>query len=370
MSIPRLAERTFVHGARLALHRSADTIGLMDTSKTEALLTLAEEASAESRGSNAKAALDRIEAEYDDLLAALGWFVDHERPNEALRLVNALYRFWITKQQFEEGAAQFDRVLKVSGGKDHLRGLACINAGFMPFWMGQDDRAAELFTEGLEIGRQLDDAPMISQALGGLARVALRADVPEGRRLAREALEVSDAVDDEAGRSNALHLLGVGAQIAGDLPEARSWMTQRLALVRAQGNMFLVASEAGNLSMVERQLGNLDAAESLSRESLEISEAIGDRFNTPFVFSGLASIATERGEFERAATLVGASEALMEAQHMAWPPDERPHYERLLAVLPESMGPAEFERVRAAGHSMATPAAVDYALDGRARSQM
>ena len=62
--------------------------------------------------------------------------------------------------------------------------------------------------------------------------MALRTDVAEGRRLAGEALAVSDAADDEPGRSNALHLLGVGAQIAGDLLEARDWMTQRLALVR------------------------------------------------------------------------------------------------------------------------------------------
>ena len=94
----------------------------------------------------------------------------------------------------------------------------------------------------------------------------------------------------------------------------------------------------------------------------EISEAIGDRFNTPFVFSGLASIATERGDFERAATLVGAAETLMEAQHMAWPPDERPHYERLLAVLPESMGAEAFEVARAAGKSTPTQTAIQLAL--------
>ena len=82
----------------------------------------------------------------------------------------------------------------------------------------------------------------------------------------------------------------------------------------------------------------------------------------PFAISGLAAIATDRGEFERAATLVGAAEAMMEAQHMAWPPDERPHYERMLAELPEAMGPAEFERARAAGRSMATSEAVVYAL--------
>jgi non-specific serine/threonine protein kinase len=274
-----------------------------------------------------------------------------------------LYRFWITRQRFEEGAFWFDRVLGAPGGEARLRGQAFNYAGFMPFWMGQDDRAAALFGSGLEIGRKLDDAPMTSQALAGLARVALRTDVVEGRRLAHEALMASEGAGDEAGRSNALHLLGVGAQIAGDLVDARDWMMKRLALVRAAGNEFLIASEASNLSMVERQLGNLDAADTLAREALEICVRTGDEFTRPFAISGLAAIATERGELERAATLVGAAEAIMEAHNMAWPPDERPHYERMLAVLPRSMGVAEFERARATGQSMSSGEAANFALE-------
>ncbi|MGH2429045.1 MAG: hypothetical protein ACRDGV_09225 [Candidatus Limnocylindria bacterium] len=317
------------------------------------------------RGPGAQAALQHLENAYSDLVAALQWFIDHESTDEALRLANALYRFWIAKQRFDEGATWFDLVLGSPGGETRLRGAAFINAGFMPFWLGQDDRAAAHFGRGLEIGRQIDDPPMISQALGGLARVALRTDVAEGRRLAREALAVSDGAADEPGRSNALHLLGVGAQVAGDLLAARDWMTQRLALVRATGNEILIASEASNLSMVERQLGNLDTAEALAREALQIGERNGDQFTKPFAISGLAAIAADRREFERAATLVGAAEAIMEAQHMAWPPDERPHYERMLAVLPEAMGSAEYDRARAAGHSMASSEAVDFALAAR-----
>ena len=235
-------------------------------------------------------------------------FLEARRIDEAFRVANALYRFWITKQRFAEGAAVFDRVLAAPEGDDLLRGKACLYAGMMPFWMGDDPRASELFNEALETGRRLGDARLTSQALGGLARVALRSDVPEARRLAGEALAVSEAADDEDGRSNALHMLGVGAQLAGDLLEARSWMTQRLALVRSTDNQFLIASEAANLSMVERQLGDLDAAEELAREALEIESRTGDQFTTPFALSGLASIAMERGQLERAATLVGAAE--------------------------------------------------------------
>jgi tetratricopeptide (TPR) repeat protein len=338
----------------------------MDAFTAESLLRLAEDASSRSRGTGAKEAVEELESGYGELTAALQWFIDQERADEALRLTNALYRFWITKQRFEDGVLWFDRVLGSPSGEPRLRGLAFVNAGFMPFWLGQDDRAAELFGRGLEIGRELGDAPMTSQALGGLSRVALRTDVAEGRRLAHEALVISDGAADEPGRSNALHLLGVGAEIAGDLLEARDWMTQRLALVRTMGNEFLVASEASNLSMVERQLGNLEAAEALAREALAIGERIGDEFTKPFVISGLAAIATDRLEFERAATLVGAAEAIMEAQHMAWPPDERPHYERMLSALPEAMGSAEFERARRTGSAMGSSDAVDFALGARA----
>ena len=334
----------------------------MDERTAGSLLAMAEEASAGATGPDAKSSLERLEAGLEELLTAIAWFVDAGRTDEALRLASSLYRFWITKQRFDEGAVWFDRVLAAPGGDDRLRGRASLHAGFMPFWLGDDERAAELFGTALGIARRLGDLPMVSQALGGLARVALRTDVSEGRRLAGEALTVSEAANDEPGRSNALHLLGVGAQIAGDLVEARDWMTQRLALVRSMGNEFLVASEASNLSMVERQLGNHDDAEALAREALVIGQRIGDEFTRPFAISGLAAIATDRGDLERAATLVGAAEAIMEAQHMAWPPDERPQYERMLAALPGAMGPDGFERARGRGRALSASEAVDFAL--------
>jgi tetratricopeptide (TPR) repeat protein len=334
----------------------------MDLRAAESTLQFAEEASATATGPHAKDALERLETRLDEVLAARDWFLEAGRMDEALRTAIALYRFWITKQRFTDGAAAFERVLATPGGDDLLRGKAALSAGMMPFWMGEDAPASELFGEALEIGRRLGDMPLTSQALGGLARVALRTDVPEARRLAAEALAVSDAAGDEGGRSNALHLLGVGAQLAGDPLEARAGMTQRLALVRATDNQFLIASEAANLSMVERQLGELEAAEALAHEALEIESRTGDQFTTPFAISGLASIATERGEFERAAMLVGASESIMEAQGMAWPPDERPHYERLLIVLPDAMGVDVFEAARSRGRAMTLADAVIFAL--------
>ncbi len=336
----------------------------MDTSTAESLLAFAESTgpSVRAPAPDGKAALDAIDDRATELVAAIDWFVQTGRADEALRLANALYPFWITKQRFDDGWAAYDRALSASDGAPNLRARASIDAGFMPFWTGDDERASASFRRGLEIAREIDDTRLVSRGLGGLIRVALRADVAEARRLGREALAYADDAGNLDGRSDALHLLGVGAQIAGDLTEAREWMRQRLALVREQGNEALIASEAANLSMVVRQLGDLDESEALVREALEIADRRGDEFMKPFALSGFAAIATERGEDQRAATLVGAAEAIMEAQNMAWPPDERPHYERMLAVLPERVGSVEFERARSAGRSMSTAHAVAFAL--------
>ena len=129
----------------------------MDATTAAALLELAEGASAGAMGPDAKDSLEQLEQRLGDLQEAFDSFVDAGRTDEALRMANALYRFWITKQRFDEGAVWFDRALASPGGDDWLRGKASLNAGFMPFWMGDDERAAELFGQALEIARRLDD---------------------------------------------------------------------------------------------------------------------------------------------------------------------------------------------------------------------
>lgn len=159
----------------------------------------------------------------------------------------------------------------------------------MAFWQGADDRASALHSQALEIGRRIRDPTVAALALAGLARIALRSDVAEARRLCREALALTDGTADRLGRSSAFHVLGVAAQMAGDLLEARELMTERIALARELGSYVGVSSEAGNLSMVERQLGNLDGADAMAREALEISQQREDEWAFPYRLNSLCS---------------------------------------------------------------------------------
>ena len=163
-------------------------------------------------------------------------------------------------------------------------------------------------------------------------------------------------------RSNALHVLGVAAQVAGELQGARGFMTQRIELARELGDLALVGTESSNLSMVERQLGNLERAEQLATESLQLEARRGDEWAIPYTVNGLAAIAVETGAFERAATLLAAAATLQERQGNAWPPDEAPHFERSRAAVTERLDRELLEQAWSAGEHMSFAQAVRYAL--------
>jgi tetratricopeptide (TPR) repeat protein len=335
----------------------------VDEAAATSLLDFAEAAVPAMKAADPADVFAEIEKRSLELNLALDWFAQRNDTDNALRLVNALYTFWNEQQRLEEGWAAFTRALVGPGGDARLRATAWINAGFLSLWSEHEERSPEAFDHGLSMSRDLGDRELEARALGGLARIALRSDVQRGRQVAHEILELSESTGDRKARSDALHLLGVAAQIVGDLVEAGTWMRERLRMLRDDGDEGSTAVEAGNLGTVERQMGNLDDAEILIREALEIADRRGDEFVKPFAISGLAAVATDRGDLVRAATLLGATEGILEVSGITWPSDEKPHYDRMLAMLPARMGATAFDAARAAGRSMNTAEAVAFALD-------
>ena len=74
-------------------------------------LALAEQAEPELLGPRSAAWLDRLEAEHDNLRAALAWALERDDGEAALRLAGALGRFWRTRGYLGEGAAWLERAL-------------------------------------------------------------------------------------------------------------------------------------------------------------------------------------------------------------------------------------------------------------------
>jgi len=68
---------------------------------------------------------------------------------------------------------------------------------------------------------------------------------------------------------------------------------------------------------------------------------------------------------ERAATLLGAAEALQERQGNAWPPDEAPHFQRSRAAVADALDRDQLDRAWSEGKGMSSAQAVRSALAAR-----
>jgi ATP/maltotriose-dependent transcriptional regulator MalT len=345
----------------------------MEEHAARSLLAFAEDVRRGLRGLNASLWRDRLQRRFQDLEAAFDWLLDHGHTADALAMASTLADLLRTTGHVATGRAWLDRALEAAtiddrlrAVDDRLRAVALYENGLLAFWQGANEEACSLHGRSLELARRLDDQTTVALALCGLARVALREDLDWAWTLCEEALGTVQDTDDTIGRSNALHVLGVAAQMRGDLRQARDLMTQRIELARKLGDFTTIGMESSNLSMVERQLGNLARAEQLAREALQIEEQRGDQWAIPYSLNGLAAVAVETGEFQRAATLLGAAAALQERQGNAWPPDEAPHFERSRAAVTAALHHDQLELAWSAGQRMPSAHAVRYALAPRA----
>ena len=338
----------------------------MDAATADGLLVAAQEARAAMRSGD-DAAVARLEKLYPDLGAALGWNLEQGRIDEADRLAAALVPFWIATRRIDEGQAWFERAIP-EPWTDPRRARAEYDHGYLAFFAGHYELAETRFVDARRLATGTGDADVVALALAGFARVALNTDPGEAVRLLREAIDVTTHLPESDGRSSANHVLGVALQMAGDLAGARDVMTERLERARLAGNDFVVAVESANLSMVERKLGNLDGAAALSREALRTVSRKGDEMAIPWVINGLAAVTAAQGRLERAATLIGIAESLLEQAGGEWPADEREQYEGALALVSAGLSPAELAGARAAGAAMSLDDAVAYALATEGRS--
>jgi predicted ATPase/DNA-binding XRE family transcriptional regulator len=266
---------------------------LADTAELDAVrqahldwcVALAESGETGLAGPEQAAWLERLEAEHDNLRAALG-STAASSAEFRVRLAGALWRFWWWHGHFTEGRAWLDQVLATGAEVAAAwRSRALLAAGILAREQGDFDPAIALFDESLAIRRSLGDRRGTAQALNNLGLVAINQglfDVATERF--EEALALYRASADQLGIANVLNNIGIVAREEGDFTRARELYTETLGLLRALGERRGLASTLHNLGRVSRDQGDLARAETLYRESLDIEHRLaGERENEQLV---------------------------------------------------------------------------------------
>ena len=128
------------------------------------------------------------------------------------------------------------------------------------------------------------------------------------------------------------------------------------------GHRWREAITLGNLAAIEQRLGNYDQAEALLLKELELTQKIKLNFLMVLSIPLLAGPAVARGEFRRAARLLGASEAILESMGVRLFPVDQLEVDRYKVALREQLDEKTYAVAWAEGKTMTLEQAVAYAL--------
>jgi len=263
-------------------------------------LRLAEEAREALFGPGQEAALAALEAEHDNLRAALEW-APAAAPERFLRLAEALWPFWEARGYLFEGRQHLRAALQASGPPDRpARAQALLGAARLALHQSDLDEADAFAQEGRERFRSGGDTRGVAAALLCLGEVAFARGQFAAESLLAEGLEACRQSGWAQGSALALVKLGAAAMMLGEPSRARAPLEEGFALAETLGDaptLALAFHERGRLAMRE---GDYARAGALLEQSLEIWRRLGHKQATAEALNNLGVLAGRQGDRTRA----------------------------------------------------------------------
>jgi predicted ATPase/class 3 adenylate cyclase len=335
----------------------------------EYFLAVAEEAEPELSGTEQLAYLERLEAEHDNMRAALSWSLEKE-PEAALRLAVALARFWEKRSYFSEGSGWLGAALSLSESVEAAttdsatRAKLLSEAGTFAFFRTDFDHAIVLHGEALELYRQVGDDSGVAFALLCLgAQYMEKGDHERAAPFLEEALAISRRIGDKQNTAGTLHNLAEVARQRGEYERAKTLGTESMVLAREMEDKWQLAVVVGWMGLLAVWSGeDHNLAQGFLKEALALDRELGNWAYGAYCLEGFAGLAGARGQGARAARLWGAAEALRTNIGAPLPPDARLLYEPSMATVRAQLGEAAWEAALAQGMAMSSEEAAEYAL--------
>jgi predicted ATPase/serine/threonine protein kinase len=269
-------------------------------------LVLAEEEATEQSGAEGAEWLGRFALEHDNFRAGLEWLTETGDAEWGLRLGAALFPFWEMREYLAEGGDRLGKLLKLAGAAapTKARARALFAAGVLASEQGQYASADALFSENLDITRQLRDGQGVAVSLNALAVLARdRGDLAVARSRFEQSLVLWRELDDQKAVARSLSNLANVVKLQGDYPRARSLYAECLSIFKNLGDRTGVAWSMNYQGDVARDQGDFAAARALYEQGLAIFRELGDRWGTAGTLADLGTLAREEGSYPTARSL-------------------------------------------------------------------
>lgn len=313
---------------------------------------LAARAEPELSGSNQAEWFGRLDAEHDNVLAALSHLAATEGAGErALEMTVALTRFWYVRGYLAEASDRLRRALDAAPDAPvGLRRRALTASASVALLRGDYPTATALAEASLAAARTTGEERLVANGLSNLGAIVLAAgDTERAHALLTAAVDLARSVGDTRILALALNNLADHALTIADYERAEPLFNESLTLLRERGDVANLARSLFNLGAVALRSGRLDDAEERLRDSLTHGIAADDKEDLCWCFLGLAGLAAARSQPERAARLLGAAVALLQQIGGAFKPFERQLHDDTRARTSAMLTGAEFAAAFANG---------------------
>lgn len=278
-------------------------------------LNLGETAEPDLQGEQADAWMARLEAERDNLRAALTWFQQRAEVEEELRLAAALEYYWRAMGRLSEGRHWLDSgQSRGEGVSVPVRIKALASTGSLALMQGDHERVVTSMEELLRLARQHGDSVNIRTALSLLAVAAYaREDHHRAARYLQENLITARASGSQADVARALLDLGLARSEIGNFSEAAALIEDARVLYQAEGNTVWETIAVGSLGYICLLMEEWQRAQALLVTYLRMAQQIGDTLNLVSALEGLAVLAAHENEMGQAVRLFAAAHVVRES---------------------------------------------------------
>jgi non-specific serine/threonine protein kinase len=327
-------------------------------------LSMAEQGEPQLRGPEQLVWLNRLEAEHDNLRAALEWALTSDNgATTALRLSGALAWFWLDRGYTSEGRRWLDRTLASAGGAPSVRLKALCGAGWLAHLQRDAGAARRSLDAAVVLASELGDRWALAWARHLLGRVAyFDGDATNARSLAEQSLAMARTLGDDWLVAWALHLLGLAAHIAARYAEARTYYEEALSIRRRLGYVEGIGICLNLLAMLAYRQHELTRARALAHESLATLRDLGARWTVHNPLVAVAVVANALGKPEQAIRLAAATDAFSQVVDVTPIPLAETMLREALAAARSGLSEATYAAAWAAGRALSLDEAVAEAL--------
>jgi non-specific serine/threonine protein kinase len=284
-----------------------------------AFLTLVEADGRPHAGLARKQWLERVDAEQNNIRAALSWYRQRDPP-AALRLAAAMAAFWSLRGHHTEGRHRLGDLLELVPEASMARVSALTGAAWLAIDQGGYAEAAGLLSESIRMSHTLGDTVGEAIATVYLGRCMMsNRDLAAGVPHVERAATLVSETDDRPATAFVTFYSGLVALLTGRLEAACGLFARCTAMAAELGLEPLNARARQMLGFPLLELGELAAARAALTESFPVCMEVGDRWIVQIGLAGFIGLAAKTGRPRLALRLAGAGHAYRDANEFSMP---------------------------------------------------